>query len=260
MKKNKTIFVIAGLGVLLTIASCNKEQMQIQTTEKSAQAVADPPTPGTEAQHEFLASLRRAVMQTNQRDLDPANASNMYDFYGQYFTAMINWLLDNHDLQSLTLEEYTAIVNAYMVEHPLPTFETSYAFSETDLQMVKLSREIAGSHVLNKEEKIAQLKVMEDLISGTQVFSEAAKELVLISVSISKHLTSLNVTSPVGTQAFVSCFDGEFNSCMHQRMDALFNTQNHDFNIVDTVLYCSGLPMSVAGDVAACAWDAAWAC
>jgi hypothetical protein len=184
----------------------------------------------------------------------------MYDFYGQYFSIMIDWLLDNFDLQSLSYEEYAAIVSQYLEDNPLPTFQSAYALSQTDLELVKVSREIAGNHSLSSEEKIAQLKVMEEMVAGTSLFSDAAKEIVLISVSISKHLSAIGVTNSVGPTAFMSCFDGEFNSCMHERMDALFNTQNVDFNLVDTVLYCSGLPVNVAGDVAACAWSAAWAC
>jgi hypothetical protein len=260
MKKNKTICVIAGLGVLLTIASCNKEQMQPQSTAENNVVLPAVSNASQDAQRAFLADLRSAVRETTQRDLDPNNASNTYDFYGQYFSEMINWLLDNFDLQSLSFEEYSAIVEEYMAEHPLPTFETNYALSETDLELVKISREIAGNQSLSVDGKIAQLKMMESLIADTPVFSEAAKEIILISVSISKHLSVVGQSNGVSQTAFMSCFDGEFNSCMHERMDALFNTQNADFNIVDTVLYCGGLPVNVAQDVAACAWSAAWAC
>ncbi len=260
MKKNNTIFVIAGLGILLTIASCNKEQMEPGTTNNSEIAIANGYAPDTEAQREFLASLRRAVSETTVRDIDPVNAYNMYDFYGQYFSTMINWLLDNFDLQSLNYDDYIGIVNDYMQEHPLPTFDWNYALSETDLELVKISRQIVGNQDLSVEEKIAQLKLMEDMIAETSLFSEASKEIVLISLSISKHLSSIGLTDPVGPSAFTTCFDNEFDSCMHDRMDALFNTQNVDFNLVDTVFYCGGLPVNVAQDVVACAWDAAWAC
>lgn len=260
MKKNKTIVVIAGLGVLLTIASCNKEQMQPQIMNSDAAAYVEVPPAQVETQREFLVMLRKAVRETAVRDLNPSNSLNSYDFYGQYFSAMISWLLDNFDLQNMTFEEYTDAVNDYMTEHPLPTYASNYALSEIDLELIKLSREVAGNELLDADEKIGQLKTMEDLIAGTMVFSEAAKEIVLISISVSKHLSSIAQSNPVGQPSFMSCFDGEFNSCMHERMDALFNTQNQDFNIVDTVLYCSGLPMNVAGDVAACAWSAGWAC
>jgi hypothetical protein len=260
MKKNKTLFVMAGLGVLLAITSCNKEQMQQQPTSENQIVLSDELNPGTVEQMQFIADLRRAVREISVRDLDPANAYNLYDFYGQYFSTMIGWLLDNYDLQSLTFEEYSEIVSNYMLEHPLPGFDSNYALSETDLELVKLSREIAGNPALTDEERIAQLKLMENLITDTQVFSAAAKEMVLISVSITKHLSTIGQSNPSNPNAFVSCFDGEFNSCMHDRMDSLFNTQNVDFNLVDTTFYCLGLPVNVAQDVAACAWSAAWAC
>jgi hypothetical protein len=201
----------------------------------------------------FLEELKRSALSiTADRNVDPFNEFNAWDFWGQYFSDMLSWMQANYELHTLPPAQIELLAQAYMIYNPLPTTMYSGPLSSFEQETLATWNEIIYS-VHDPNTRIQQMKYIETTIASSDLYSESEKQRLLSIISSYKyfeHNKAIGIDFLPGVS--YSCVESRADELMGMRMEVIFNPNHEDYNVVDSIAFVLGCPASVAWAYAAC--------